>query len=393
MKKIFLLSLISLIAAHAWALTSITTGSISGSPFCGGDAVNVPFQVDGAAYPGNFFTAQLSDANGSFASPVNIGSVSGINSGVISATIPLGTPSGTRYHIRVVSSKPVTVGSANTKNLKINPKPSGTSVTGATACSATLNWKSTGTASSYKTRYKKSSDPNSAYTTAVNVGNVLSYTFTGLESNTSYDFQVRSVCPNGELSDWKKQTGSTTACPVPTGFTLTALTVTTATLDWNDMTCATGYRIRYKYYGEPNWGWYTTSSSSTKVLTGLFPATSYDAQVASLCGADSSAYSGSISWEQPYFKTAAGSTITNSLIVYPNPSNGTFALEFNSAQDNNAAEITIQNVLGQVIYSSIKNYHSGVNTENISLPEASGGMYLIRVKAGVQTFESSVMVK
>src|SRR4026208_462971 len=149
MKKAFLLSVVCLIGSYAWALSSITTGKVNGSPFCGGTAVNVPYTVNSPANSGNIFTAQLSDLNGSFASPVNIGTLSATGSGTISATIPLGTVTGTKYRIRVVSSNPVVIGAANTKNLKINPKPGGTTVTGITACSATLNWNATGTASSY----------------------------------------------------------------------------------------------------------------------------------------------------------------------------------------------------------------------------------------------------
>ncbi len=392
MKKLFLLFFISVLTAPAWALTSITTGNVTGSPYCGGATLLVPYTVDGPANPGNTFTAQLSDAKGIFSSPVNIGSVSAVGSGTITATIPLGTLSGTKYRIRVVSSNPVAIGTTNPKNLKINPKPSGTNTTGASACSVTLNWKSTGTASSYKTRYKKSSDPNSAYTTAVSVGNVLSYTFTGLKPSTSYDFEVRAVCPNGELSDWKKQSGSTIACPAPTGATITALTVTTATVDWNDVTCATGYRIRYKYLGDPQWDWYATSTASTKVLTGLFPATDYEAQVAALCGTDSGAYSATISWEQPYFKLMSGNE-SNLFSVFPNPSNGSFNMEFSSATDNSEVGIAIQNVLGQVVYTSTKTFHSGLNEETISIPNAVSGLYLIKVTSGDQTFETSLMVK
>ena len=73
---------------------SITTSSISGSPFCvsasSGASVTVPFTSVGT-FSGNTYTAQLSDATGSFAAPVNIGTlVSNANSGNISATIPAG---------------------------------------------------------------------------------------------------------------------------------------------------------------------------------------------------------------------------------------------------------------------------------------------------------------
>jgi hypothetical protein len=99
---------------------SITTGTIIGSPFCitnsTGMAVSVPFSTGGTFETGNVFTAQLSDATGSFAIPVDIGT--GTTS-PISATIPAGKPSGSGYRIRVVSSDPEANGLANTSNLTI----------------------------------------------------------------------------------------------------------------------------------------------------------------------------------------------------------------------------------------------------------------------------------
>ena len=110
---------------------SITTGTIEGSPFCitatTGAAVSVPFTSVGILNGGNVYTAQLSNASGSFASPVAIGTLaSTANSGTISATIPANTPTGTGYRIRVVSSSPVATGTANGSNLTISIKPTAT---------------------------------------------------------------------------------------------------------------------------------------------------------------------------------------------------------------------------------------------------------------------------
>ena len=54
----------------------------------------------------NEFRAQLSDANGSFANPVNVGYLKANQSAAIPVTIPLNTPPGNGYRIRIVSSMP-----------------------------------------------------------------------------------------------------------------------------------------------------------------------------------------------------------------------------------------------------------------------------------------------
>ncbi|MCB9183341.1 MAG: hypothetical protein H6591_05435 [Flavobacteriales bacterium] len=98
---------------------SITTGAVVG-PICTAQAVSVPFTVSGAFNGGNTFTAQLSNASGSFASPVSIGTLSGTTNGIINASIPIGTAPGTGYRIRVVGNSPVVDGSDNGTNLTIN---------------------------------------------------------------------------------------------------------------------------------------------------------------------------------------------------------------------------------------------------------------------------------
>jgi hypothetical protein len=99
---------------------TISTGAITGSPFCAGAAVSVPYTATGTFTGGNVFTAQLSNSSGSFASPTNIGTISSTSSGTISATIPGATPAGAGYRIRVVSSTPSVTGSNNGSNITIN---------------------------------------------------------------------------------------------------------------------------------------------------------------------------------------------------------------------------------------------------------------------------------
>ena len=87
---------------------------------CAGSTVSVNYTVLDTYNSGNTFTAQLSDANGSFASAVNIGTVASATSGNISAVIPANTPAGNDYRIRVVSSSPVVTGGDNGTNITIN---------------------------------------------------------------------------------------------------------------------------------------------------------------------------------------------------------------------------------------------------------------------------------
>ena len=69
---------------------------------------------------GNVFTAQLSDASGSFTSPAAIGTVTATTGGALNATIPSAALPSINYRMRIVSSNPATVGPDNGVNIAIN---------------------------------------------------------------------------------------------------------------------------------------------------------------------------------------------------------------------------------------------------------------------------------
>jgi hypothetical protein len=100
----------------------ILTGSITGTAFCAGVAVSVPFTAIGYYGGSNVFTAQLSDGSGSFASPVNIGTLTSTVSGTVSATIPANTASGSGYRIRVTANLPNYTGLDNGADITVRPQ-------------------------------------------------------------------------------------------------------------------------------------------------------------------------------------------------------------------------------------------------------------------------------
>jgi Secretion system C-terminal sorting domain len=98
---------------------TITVSAISGSPFCAGASFNITYGITGTFGGGNVFTAQLSDASGSFGTPTNIGSATTIFAGQITVTIPASQSAGTQYRIRVVGSAPSVIGTNNGSDLVI----------------------------------------------------------------------------------------------------------------------------------------------------------------------------------------------------------------------------------------------------------------------------------
>jgi N-acetylneuraminic acid mutarotase len=103
---------------HATTLSCSITVT---NPYCAGGTATVAYSSSFVTFPaGNKFTVELSDAGGSFASPVVIGSLTtSSKNGSIPVTFPA-TASGTGYRVRVVASNPAFVGSNNGSNITIN---------------------------------------------------------------------------------------------------------------------------------------------------------------------------------------------------------------------------------------------------------------------------------
>ena len=101
------------------SVSSLTTGPISQPSTCRSTSVDVPFTAVGSFDISNVFTAQLSDASGSFAAPVSIGVLRGTVPGTIPAFIPANTALGTGYRIRVVSNHLPFTGTDNGTDLTV----------------------------------------------------------------------------------------------------------------------------------------------------------------------------------------------------------------------------------------------------------------------------------
>ncbi len=76
------------------------------TPLCASDTVSVYYSTINTFVQGNQFLVQLSNASGSFASPVVVGSVTATDSGRIVIQIPPTTPAGTNYLLRIISTNP-----------------------------------------------------------------------------------------------------------------------------------------------------------------------------------------------------------------------------------------------------------------------------------------------
>jgi glucose/arabinose dehydrogenase len=111
---------------------------------------------------------------------------------------------------------------------------------------------------------------------------VASQNVTGLQPNTSYDFQVYATnsAANGTASGvYTVSTASLVAPGQATSFAVPVITATTATLTW--VPPVTGsppivYTAQYRLHGQTAWISFTTTVGTITVITGLTPASAYD---------------------------------------------------------------------------------------------------------------------
>lgn len=106
---------------------SLATGAIPTNSFCSNTSTNITinFVATGSVNSGNQYLAKLSDASGSFASPLTIGTLTSTTTGSLSinATVPSGLPAGNAYKVRVDASDPNTVGAVSASTLTVNAPP------------------------------------------------------------------------------------------------------------------------------------------------------------------------------------------------------------------------------------------------------------------------------
>ena len=122
---------------------TLSMGNLASNSYAAGAAINIPFTLTGTMSPDNLnasanvVIAQLSDANGSFSNPTELGRVTTNTSGSITAQIP--NVANGQYQIRVISTnypmigqniQQVTIGVSN-YNIAVNANPTeGGTVTG-----------------------------------------------------------------------------------------------------------------------------------------------------------------------------------------------------------------------------------------------------------------------
>jgi hypothetical protein len=136
------------------------------------------------------------------------------------------------------------------------------------------------------------------------------------------------------------------SCGTPSGLNATAVTSSTATLNWSAVSGATSYNVQLRPVGSGTWSSGSTSGTSINA-TSLTASTQYEFQVQAVCGSTSGSYSSSAT-----FTTTSGQACTDN--YEPNNSRSTSLPLTPIATDR----------IAQIAYSGDNDWYRFANTSS-----------------------------
>lgn len=408
----------------------LKTLPVSAVSLCTGSNVDVPYTINGICNSGNIFTAELSDATGSFSNAIAIGTLSAVSAGTITATIPGTVSYGTGYRIRIVSSNPLQKGERNHSNILINSIPSllsqpinktvcinsATSFTSSVSSnSSTVQWYfnsapiATGTTAilslpsaqplnegNYYMEVSNACGTANSNTVSLTVNNP-SVTINGL--TTVCAGQSTTLTASGALN-YSWDTGVNSASITSTPSSSTSYTVTgidnlgcidteTITVAFNALTSlsvnttntvlCSGSSATLTVTGANTYTW------STNENTNLVSVSPTITTVYSVTGTDVNGCENSSVITQSVSVCTGVDAIQQSvgLKIYPNPCNDQLTVEL----DNNYYAIIVMDVLGKVVHEQIsQDFKTQLNLSGLS-----SGIYHVIIKGNNFTTNEKII--
>lgn len=263
--------------------------------------------------------------------------------------------------------------------------PAGLAVAAISNTGASLSWTPVSGAVSYNLDFKTASSTNwiSGFV------NITSNTvpLTGLNSSTLYDWRVRANCSGGSSVFSQSQLTTTAAavsCASPSGLSASAISSTSATVNWTPVSNFWYYLIEYKRTTEANWTFGNYSTSASLNLTGLTAGTAYDWRISTRCldGSTSAlsqsqfTTSGTVG-SQTRTVVTAGATIEKTedksgVILYPNPVGDQLTIQSGVL----IRTVKLVSVSGQTIST-----HHGMNKQTLQVPvgRLTQGVYILKI--------------
>ena len=197
----------------------------------------------------------------------------------------------------------------------------------------------------------------------------------------------------GEIEDYcvNLVQGMAAPCLIPSNLDTVSVTTTEVQLQWDEVTGAVSYLLRYKAAAVTNWTELSVTTN-THTLSGLETCQDYEVQVKTVCADDQSDYTDQISFKMDCL--TATQDLSGDLMdlrLYPNPFTDDLKISFRTANDG-MITIDLLNRLGQVVQSEIR--MGGRSEIFFTGKDLSAGLYFVRFRneEGQQYLEKVVKV-
>lgn len=183
-------------------------------------------------------------------------------------------------------------------------------------------------------------------------------------------------------------------CAAPTNLATTNIKATAAKVNWDVVSSAETYSVRYRKTGTIPWT-KTTALSNFKKLTGLMPATQYDWTVKSVCDAVnniSSAWSDTKNFTTKALKLGNEGEEAASLEVFPNPFYSQATISFFIEKEGHTT-LEAFDLAGRKIVLIDELLNVGKHEIILSKEQLVEGIYLVKLITGNKTYVIKVIVQ
>ncbi|HRH67109.1 MAG TPA: fibronectin type III domain-containing protein [Bacteroidia bacterium] len=370
-----------------YALTSSgianTSATVGWTPYVAADTFRIRYSVNGTT---NYLYKDRIGSAGNSASLTGLSpnityqfQVSSICLGVSSGYSTAATFTTTSAPVPCV--KPYGLGSSNVANT-----------------SATVSWTQYVSADTFRIRYSVNGTTNYLYKNVNgSLGN--STSLSNLVPNTTYQFQVSSMCLGLSSGYSAAATFTTTnapvACATPYGLSTSNITNSGAVLNWTNMVTADSFMVRYSRNGTTNYVWKQFTGAGgvhSTQITGLLPNTAYQWQVRSICtGVSTSVYSASSVFTTGLIRIA-GARPESEFELFPNPADEKVSIRF-AASVKEDGTIMISDITGRVIRLVQISILNGENFFELNTADLSPGLYHFRVESTNERLDSKVVIQ
>jgi len=222
-----------------------------------------------------------------------IWTVKPVQSSTYGSLTGLANETGYQWRVRSICSPGDTSAFSTTSTFRTACNlPTSPYTTDVTYRSARLNWYGGASMASYEVYWRAVGAAN--WTSVIGSASN-SLTLNGLANNTTYEWQVRTVCSGSAMSAFTAPVTFQTQCLSPYSLYTSVPNADVAELRWTNPNGVFATDLRWRAIGAANWTDVANLASTDVGLSGLTPNTSYEWQVRSACSAtDKSAWSPSV---------------------------------------------------------------------------------------------------